>query len=113
MGGFIWFNVGIVIIGSATKNQRQGYVNIVDGVFIMETNEDKKGLGYDTNHFEVIEVRTALKWLPLMPPRAFSTVEVAHKVIEDITGKDHEEVLFCDNPEYRITRYSSVKTNEL
>jgi len=73
----------------------------------------QKGYGYNRNHMNVIEIRTSLKWLPLVPIRAFSNDDVAHKVIEDITGKDYKEVLFCDNPEYRITRYSSEKINEL
>ena len=88
-------------------------MNIVDGVFTMGTNEDKKGFGYDTNHLWVIEMRTSLKWLPIMPPRAFGSLDVAHIIIRDMTGQDYKEVLFCDNPEYRITEYSSVKTNEL
>jgi hypothetical protein len=87
-------------------------VNIVDGVFIMETSEDKKGFGYDTNHLWVIEMRTSLKWLPIMPPRAFGSLDVAHVIIKDMTGLDYKEVLFCDNPEYRIIEYSSAKTNE-
>jgi len=87
----------------------------VDGAFIMliEMNEKQKGYGYNRNHMNVIEIRTSLKWLPLVPIRAFANEDVAHKVIEDITGIDYKDVLFCDNPEYRITRYSSEKINEL
>jgi hypothetical protein len=87
----------------------------VDGAFIMliEMNEKQKGYGYNRNHMNVIEIRTSLKWLPLVPIRAFANEDVAHKVIEDITGIDYKDVLFCDNPEYRITRYSSEQINEL
>jgi len=87
----------------------------VDGAFTMliEMNEKQKGYGYNRNHMNVIEIRTSLKWLPLVPIRAFANEDVAHKVIEDITGIDYKDVLFCDNPEYRITRYSSEKINEL
>ena len=80
---------------------------------LIEMNEKQKGYGYNRNHFIVIEIRTSLKWLPLVPIRAFDNEDVAHKVIEDITGIDYKDVLFCDNPEYRITRYSSEKINEL
>jgi len=76
------------------------------------TKTQETGYGYNRNHFNVIEIRTALKWLPLGPIRAFDSMDVAQMVIKDMTGKDYKEVLFCDNPEYRITRYSSVKTNE-
>ena len=90
-------------------------MNTVDGAFTMliEMNEKQKGYGYNRNHMNVIEIRTSLKWLPLVPIRAFANEDVAHKVIEDITGIDYKDVLFCDNPEYRITRYSSEKINEL
>ena len=80
---------------------------------LIEMNEKQKGYGYNRNHMNVIEIRTSLKWLPLVPIRAFANEDVAHKVIEDITGIDYKDVLFCDNPEYRITRYSSEKINEL
>ena len=73
--------------------------------------EKQKGYGINRNHFIVIEIRTSLKWLPLVPIRAFDNEDVAHKVIEDITGIDYKDVLFCGNPEYRITRYSSEKIN--
>ena len=96
-----------------TKTQSQGCVNIVIGASIMQKNEDKIGFGYDTNHLWVIEMRTSLKWLPIMPPRAFGSLDVAHVIIKDMTGLDYKEVLFCDNPEYRIIEYISSKTNEL
>ena len=79
----------------------------------MRKNEDKKGFGYDSNHLWVIEMRTSLKWLPIMPPRAFDSLQVAYIVINDMTGQDYKEVLFCDDPEYRIMEYLSAKTNEL
>jgi len=80
---------------------------------LIETNEKQTGYGYNRNHFNVIEIRTSLKWFPLIPIRAFDSMDVAYLVIKDITGKDYKEVLFCDDPEYRITSYSSIKTNDL
>ena len=87
----------------------------MDGAFIMliGMKGKQKGYGINRNHMNVIEMRTSLKWAPIMPIRAFANEDVAHKVIEDITGLNYKDVLFCDNPEYRITRYSSEKINEL
>ena len=70
-------------------------------------------LDSDTNYLWVIEMRTSLKWLPMMPPRVFGSLDVAHIIISDMTGRDYKEVLFCRNPGYRIIEYSSVYTNEI
>ena len=69
--------------------------------------------GTNRNSVNIVEVRGKTGWWPIKPIEAYESDWVAQKRIEDITGKNHEEVLFCDKPDFRISRYTSVATNEI
>ena len=74
--------------------------------------KELKEYGPNRNYINVIEMKTSLKWLPLVPIRAYSSEYVARKVIEDITGLGYIEALHCKDPKYRITSYLSENINE-
>ena len=110
---FIWFNVGTVTTGGETRNLNLECVKPADGVFIMVKKATGPQYGTNRNAVNIIEVRGRTGWWPIKPIQAYESDWVAKKRIEDITGKDYNEVLFCDKPDFRISTYSSVSTNEV
>ena len=115
MANFIWFNVGTVTTGSRTRILSLGCAKLADGVFIMvkKATAVEPQYGANRNAVNIIEVRGKTGWWPIKPIQAYESDWVAKKRIEDITGKDYNEVLFCDKPDFRISTYSSVATNEV
>ena len=113
MASFIWFSVGIVTTGSRIRSQNPGCAKPADGVFIMKKTTTGPQYGANRNAVNIIEVRGKTGWWPIKPIQAYESDWVAKKRIEDITGKDYNEVLFCDKPDFRISTYSSVATNEV
>ena len=115
MANFIWFNVGTVTTGSRTRNLNLGCAKLADGVFIMAKKIEETGpqFGKNRNAVNIIEVRGRTGWWPIKPIEAYESDWVAKKSVEDMTGKDYKEVLFCEKPDFRISRYTSVNTNEV
>ena len=106
-------SVGTVTIGDKIEILNLECAKPADGVFIMKKTTTGPQYGANRNAVNVIEVRGTTGWWSLKPIEAYESDWVAKKRIEDITGKDYNEVLFCDKPDFRISTYSSVSTNEV
>ena len=113
MASFTLCSVGTVTIGDKIEILNLGCAKLADGVFIMVKKATGPQYGTNRNAVNIIEVRGRTGWWPIKPIEAYESDWVAKKRIEDITGKDYNEVLFCDKPDFRISTYSSVSTNEV